>query len=256
MAMEFVDGLSVAELIARIAARRRTVDTAPALYIAREVLDALAYVHTARDEEGRALGIVHRDVAPSNILVGRMGQVKLGDFGIVRSSTIDSRTVPGELKGKVGYVSPEQALGMPLDGRSDLFSLGIVLAELLLCKPLFGGRSEIEILEGLHRGNLRVLDVHGRHIPSDVRAILHKALSRWPEQRFQTAQEFASAIEAAARIHGASLGAHVLAEWLVDLGLVAIQSDVQQRRSRAASAGRRRCACAAGSPSVQGPTHQ
>src|SRR5687767_3967016 len=127
MVLEYVDGLSCSELIARVAARRTTVDVGPALYIVREVLEALEYVHSAVDERGRALGIVHRDVAPSNILLGKMGDVKLGDFGIVRSAAIDQRTAPGELKGKVGYCSPEQALGTRVDARSDLFSIGVVL---------------------------------------------------------------------------------------------------------------------------------
>ncbi|GMV18974.1 MAG: protein kinase [Polyangiaceae bacterium] len=231
IALEYVDGLSGAELIARVAARRRTVDLAPALYIVREVLQALSYVHEARDEDGRALGIVHRDVAPSNILIGRMGQVKLGDFGIVRSTSIDARTVPGELKGKIGYVSPEQALGMPLDGRSDLFSLTIVLAELLMCRPLFVGENELDVLESLHGGNLQRLRSEGAHIPAEIREILWKGLSRWPEQRYQTARELCDAVEAAARKLGLTLGAHVLSEWLEDLGLVALSSSVRQKPS-------------------------
>lgn len=229
IALEYVDGMSGAELIGRVAARRRTVDLAAALTVAREVLQALAYVHQAADDDGRPLGIVHRDVAPSNILIGCMGQVKLGDFGIVRSTSIDARTVPGELKGKVGYVSPEQALGMPLDGRSDLFSLSVVLAELLLCQPLFCGENELEVLQSLHGGNLRRLRNQGAHIPPVVRDILFKGLARWPEQRFQTAGELGAAIDAAAAELGLSLGAHVLSEWMADLGLVALSSDVQQK---------------------------
>ncbi len=229
MVMEYVEGLSCGQLISRVAARRRTVDLGPALYIAREILQALAYVHEATDDEGKNLRIVHRDVAPSNLLLGRLGDVKLGDFGIVRSSSIDSRTAPGELKGKVGYVSPEQALGYPIDARSDLFSLGVVLAELLLCRPLFPGRSEIEILENLHRGNTQAIETHGQHIPVDVRVILNKALSREPSRRFQSAQVFGEALERSARRHGESLGAHALAEWLSDLSLVTVTSDVQER---------------------------
>lgn len=229
IALELVDGLSVAELITNVAARKQTVDLAAALYIVREVLQALGYVHGACDDEGRTLGIVHRDIAPSNILVGRMGQVKLGDFGIVRSTAIDARTVPGELKGKIGYVSPEQALGMPLDGRSDLFSLMIVFAEMLICRSLFVGENELEVLQNLHRGNLERLRRDGAHIPMEVRAILMKGLSRWPEQRHRSAAELLQVVELAARRLGVTLGAHVLADWLRDLGILAVSSEVQQK---------------------------
>jgi len=229
MALEYVDGLSGAQLIARMAARRRGIDLGPALYIVREVLEALAYVHAVVDEGGRSLGIVHRDVAPSNILIGCMGEVKLGDFGIVRSAAIDARTVPGELKGKVGYVSPEQALGLPVDHRSDLFSIGVVLAELLIGGPLFAGQNELEVLESLHRGDLGRLDAAVPSIPKDVRRVLGRALERWPEQRFQTAAEFGHALDELAREHRVAIDSHGLAEWLVDAGLVAVQSEVREK---------------------------
>lgn len=236
MVLEHVEGLSGAQLLARLAVRKRSVDLGPALYVARETLEALAYVHDARDEAGSPLGIVHRDVAPGNILIGKQGQVKLGDFGIVRSVAIDSRTVPGELKGKVGYVSPEQALGLPLDHRSDLFSLGVVLAELLIGRPLFDGTTELEILEALHRGDLTGLDAGARPIPSDVRVILERALARYPNRRFQSAQEFSHAVDVAARAHGETLDAHSFAEWLADAGLIAVKSEVRPKSapSRAA----------------------
>jgi serine/threonine protein kinase len=229
MVLEFVDGLSGAQLIARMAARRRGIDLGPAIYVVREVLEALAYVHAAVDESGRSLGIVHRDVAPSNILIGCMGEVKLGDFGIVRSAAIDARTVPGELKGKVGYVSPEQALGLPVDPRSDLFSVGVVLAELLIGGPLFAGQNELEVLESLHRGDLGRLDAAAPAVPDDVCGVLERALARWPEQRFQTAAEFGHALGELARQHRVLTDAHGLAEWLADAGLVAVQSEVREK---------------------------
>jgi eukaryotic-like serine/threonine-protein kinase len=224
MALEYVDGMSCAELMLRLAARQRSVELTAALHIGREVLQALAYAHAARDEQGRQYRLVHRDVAPSNILIGKSGEVKLGDFGIVRAALIESRTAPGEIKGKIGYVSPEQAMGRPLDGRSDLFSLAVVLAEMLIGRALFPGQSEFEILSNLHSGNVSALEIHGRHVPEDVRAVLRRALAPRPDDRFAHAAAFLAEIEAAAQRHELELGAHVFAEWLKDMGLLAVQS--------------------------------
>src|SRR5450432_1201077 len=130
--MELATGLSCAELLSAVAARRRSVPLGPALFIAREILAGLCYAHEFCDESGRPLSLVHRDVAPNNILIARSGRVLLADFGIVQNAEFDLHTSPGEIKGKVGYISPEQALGAAVDARSDLFSLAVVLAELLI----------------------------------------------------------------------------------------------------------------------------
>jgi serine/threonine-protein kinase len=132
LVLEYVDGVSLSDVLNAVTARRRAVDLGPALYVAREVALGLAYAHEYRDENDAPLGVVHRDVAPNNILLGRAGEVKLTDFGIVQSAWCDVRTAPGELRGKVGYAAPEQALGQGAEPRSDLFSLGVVLAEMLL----------------------------------------------------------------------------------------------------------------------------
>jgi eukaryotic-like serine/threonine-protein kinase len=224
MALEYVDGMSCADLMMRLAARQLQVELAPALHIGREVLQALAYAHAATDEQGRPFRLVHRDVAPSNILIDKSGEVKLGDFGIVRAALIESRTRPGEIKGKIGYVSPEQAMGQKLDARSDLFSLAVVIAEMLIGRALFPGQSELEILTSLHSGNVAALDIYGRHVPADVRAMLRRALASRAEARFATAELFLGEIEAAAERHQLELGAHVFAEWLKDLGLLAVRS--------------------------------
>ncbi|HVJ14825.1 MAG TPA: serine/threonine-protein kinase, partial [Polyangiaceae bacterium] len=130
MVLEYVDGPSVGRIMSALTARGRVMPLAQALFIVRRVLDALEYAHTARDQmTGLPLGVVHRDVAPSNILVGGAGEVKLADFGIVSSVINDNRSNPGDIKGKLGYISPEQAMGFKVDPRSDLFSLAVVLSE-------------------------------------------------------------------------------------------------------------------------------
>lgn len=229
--MELVSGLSCADLLSAVAARRRTVPLGPALFIAREVLAGLGYAHEFCDAAGRSLELVHRDVAPNNILLARSGRVLLADFGIVRSAELGVRTTPGEIKGKIGYISPEQAVGAALDARSDLFSLAAVLAELLLGEPLFPGRTELEILSSLHAGELTGLDRPGR-IPSALQVILRATLAHDPAGRPGSARELSAQLDDIAREHGALIGADEFVLWLADLGLVTLKSDIELKRVR------------------------
>ncbi|HEY2410148.1 MAG TPA: protein kinase [Polyangiaceae bacterium] len=228
MAMEFVDGVSLARLLRSVSARRERFPLGAALYIAHEVLRGLAFAHEARDEHGRPLGIVHRDVSPGNVLIGRAGEVKLGDFGIVRSAFVDRRTYPGELKGKVGYMSPEQVMGSEVDPRSDLFTLGIILTEMLLARPLFSGDNEFEILTNIYEANLGVLDRHGGSFPPSLLAALKRSLARELPDRFQSANEFAAVIREIARETGTTLADSEIAPWLSSLGILPSRSGTHE----------------------------
>jgi serine/threonine protein kinase len=220
MAMEYVEGTSCARLLRSVAAKGRRFPLDVALFIAREVLEALAYAHDATDEQGRALGIVHRDVSPGNVLVSSSGDVKLTDFGIVRSEFIARRTYPGELKGKIGYMSPEQVVGGDVDPCSDLFTLGIVLSEMLLTRPLFPGRSEMETLTRIYEADLRTLDQHGDDLPKGLVDILRWTLQRRPKDRPRSARELACALdEFAIKAHVEPTSA-VLVKWLMELGFI------------------------------------
>ncbi|HWZ91504.1 MAG TPA: protein kinase [Polyangiaceae bacterium] len=233
MAMEFVDGVSLARLLRSVSARRERFPRGTALHIAHEVLRGLAFAHTAVDEHGRPLGIVHRDVSPGNVLLGRAGEIKLGDFGIVRSEFVDRRTYPGELKGKVGYMSPEQVMGTEVDPRSDLFTVGIILAEMLLARPLFSGQNEFEILTNIYEANLSVLDRHAGDLPASLHNTLRKALSREPNLRFQSAAEFAGALRDVARELDLSLGDGEIVPWLSALGILPSRSGTHERMLQA-----------------------
>lgn len=224
MAMEYVDGVSCAKLLRAVASRKERFPLGAALFIAHEVLRALRYAHDARDERGRPLGIVHRDVSPGNVLIGRAGEVKLTDFGIVRSAFIDRRTYPGELKGKIGYMSPEQALGAEIDCRSDLFTLAIVLTELLLARPLFPGRSELEILSRIHSADITILEKNAHNLPGELVDVLRRALQKKPADRFQSAREFNEAIRKVARAAAVPLSDAELVPWLSRLGILSSQS--------------------------------
>jgi serine/threonine protein kinase len=229
MAMEFVDGVSLARLLRSVSARRERFPRGAAMHIAHEVLRGLGFAHEALDEHGRPLGIVHRDVSPGNVLLGRAGEIKLGDFGIVRSEFVDRRTYPGELKGKVGYMSPEQVMGTDVDPRSDLFTVGIILAEMLLARPLFSGQNEFEILTNIYEANLSVLDRHAADLPTSLQSTLRKALSREPSQRFQNAAEFATELREIARELGITLGDAEIVPWLSALGILPSRSGTHER---------------------------
>jgi len=227
MAMEYVDGISCARLLRAVAARGRQVNAPIACFIARQVLEALVFAHEAHDEKGRPFGIVHRDVSPGNILVSRKGEVKLGDFGIVRSEFIARRTYPGELKGKIGYMSPEQVVGAEVDPRSDLFALGIVLAELLLTRPLFPGKSEMEVLTRIYEADLRILEQHGGHLHVRLLELLRWALRRRVQERPRSAREFASALDEFLVCDGKPIDNQALVDWLGAEDLLTSQSGVR-----------------------------
>jgi len=195
MAMEFVDGTTAARLVRAAAGRGEEVPLEAALYIALGVLRGLDYAHNARDDDGKPLDLVHRDVSPGNVLIDRSGAVKLTDFGIARAAEIERRTDAGQLKGKLGYMSPEQVVGRELDARSDLFTVGIALAELVMLRPLFSGPSEIDVLMRIRDADLGVLDRAGSRVPEDVRAVLFRALARDRALRYPSAAAFAEALE-------------------------------------------------------------
>ena len=124
-ALEYIDGFDALGLLRVAAQKRMHIPRALAVFIVSEVLEALDYAHNARDMEGKPMQIVHRDISPSNIFISKRGDVKLGDFGIAHAQRRESKTQAGTLKGKYGYMSPEQVVGRPIDARSDLFAVGV-----------------------------------------------------------------------------------------------------------------------------------
>lgn len=220
MAMEYVDGTTAARLVRAAASRGEEVPLDAALYIALGVLRGLDYAHSARDDEGKPLDLVHRDVSPGNVLIDKSGAVKLTDFGIARAAEIERRTDAGQLKGKLGYMSPEQVVGRELDARSDLFTVAIVLAELVMLRPLFSGPNEIDVLTRIRDADLSVLDRAAGRVPDDIRAVLFRALARDRALRYPSALAFAEAIEEILRRRRLQVGPAKLAAWLERLGLV------------------------------------
>ena len=165
------------------------------LYAAAETLRALEYAHTKLGEPGRPMGIVHRDVSPSNILVSARGEVKLFDFGIVKAEGRVTKTQHGVVKGNVSFMSPEQARGINVDGRADLFSLGLVIFYCLTGEILYKGQTTYELLVKAATGpGRRGAGAHRRPARPVRRSIVRKALEIDPTKRYQTAAEFGAAL--------------------------------------------------------------
>ena len=190
IALEFIDGYDALAVLRAAAQRRIRIPLHLAVFIMAEILDALDCAHGAPDMTGRPMHLVHRDISPSNIFISRHGDVKLGDFGIAHADDRTSKTQAGTLKGKYGYMSPEQVVGGALDGRSDLFAVGIVLAEAFMGRRLFTSRNDLDVLLMVRDGRLDRWDRFGHDSGPELSRIVNRALKRDPEQRYQTAAAF------------------------------------------------------------------
>jgi len=195
IAMEYVEGENLRAILNAARERGRPLPVGLALYVAARLASALDYAHRKRDFEDRNLELVHRDVSPQNVLIGYEGTIKLCDFGIVKAVSKSSHTRMGALKGKLQYMSPEQAWGRNVDGRSDIFSLGALLFEMLTGRRLFSGDSEMEVLEAVRECRVQAPGSLDPSVPEEVDAIVLKALARDPDERFQNASELERRLE-------------------------------------------------------------
>ncbi len=195
IAMQYVDGLDVLALLRECARAQIRLPPDLAALIARDVLDALDYAHNAYDVHGRALGIVHRDISPGTVLLSWRGDVKLTDFGIARAAERRHKTEAGTLKGKYGYMSPEQVSGGDVDARSDLFSVGILLAEMVMARRLFTSTNDLDILLMVRDARLDRLHKYAQEFPVELRVLTVRALQRRPEDRWQSAAQFRDALD-------------------------------------------------------------
>jgi len=192
LAMEFVDGLDLGRLVG--ASRRHKTRLPPALcaYVVSEVSKGLDYAHNRKDESGAPMDIVHRDVSPQNVLVSYEGVVKIADFGIARARLVHEET--GVIKGKFSYMSPEQARGQRVDRRSDVYSLGILLAELLMNRPMYPGQQGMEVLEQVRDGRRTLPRTVNPAVPPELDEIVRRATELEREARYPTARKLASAL--------------------------------------------------------------
>ncbi len=223
LVMEYVDGINLKRMLEAARERKTPIPIPAALYITIEVCKALAHAHTKKDKDGRPLGVVHRDVSPPNILISREGGVKLTDFGLAKVRSQLEHTEPGVVKGKFSYLSPDSLSGEAVDSRADIFSLGIVLWEMLANRKLFDGKTDMEVLKSVEKCHIpplahligaRVQSVDedesdlgpgagaeagpagrvrdgGRELGADLDRILSMALAPDRDKRYQTVLVFA-----------------------------------------------------------------
>ncbi|MGZ6142010.1 MAG: protein kinase domain-containing protein [Myxococcales bacterium] len=192
IAMEYVPGKDLRAVFERMKRRGDRMPLPLAAFVVSRVCEGLDYAHRKRDAGGRELHIVHRDVSPQNIILSYEGEVKLIDFGIAKAANKITKTQAGILKGKFGYMSPEQVRGLPLDGRSDIFAAGVVLYELCTGERLFTGSSDFSVLEKVQQAKVTPPSQVEPSIPLKLERIILKALAREPEDRYQHAADVAA----------------------------------------------------------------
>ncbi len=194
MAMEYVRGWTLEALMEILENAYKPFDLDASVHIVAQVLEVLEYVHTAKLPSGRDLGLVHRDVTPSNIYVTFMGEVKLGDFGVAKLNAVDSWTMAGSIKGKIGYLAPEQVSGQPPEQSIDRYSAAIVLWELITGRRCFLGENELDIMLKIRDAKVTKPSKVNEAIPKALQNIVMKALEKKPKSRYKSSREFADAL--------------------------------------------------------------
>ncbi|MFC1611202.1 protein kinase [Myxococcota bacterium] len=189
LAMEYIEGEDVAAILDESLRLSRAIPIDIAVYIVGCAAEGLHYVHELTTETGDALNVVHRDISPANIIVTWRGGIKIVDFGIAKHEISTSQTVAGTLKGKFSYMSPEQARGEPVDRRSDIFSLGTILYELLTVTPCFAGSNQIEILDNVINARFNPVREVRPEVPKSLETVLSRMLTVKRTSRFSTADD-------------------------------------------------------------------
>jgi serine/threonine protein kinase len=190
IAMEYIGGKDLTQILRRCQESNQRIPVPHACFIAARMSDGLHYAHTRTDAEGRPLNIVNRDVSPSNVRVSYDGEVKLLDFGIAQAMLKFTSEI-GVLKGKFSYMSPEQIRGMPVDARTDVFSTGIILHEMLTTEKLFRGDTEFALMEKVRKAEVPPPSKFNRRVPEALDKIVLKALARDLPDRYQSAKDLA-----------------------------------------------------------------
>src|SRR5579862_6780057 len=217
LVMELVDGWDLEKVLQRAHGAGMVFPPALALHTVTVVCRALAYAH-AKTRAGKPLGIVHRDISPNNVLISEQGEIKLADFGIAKAQRKREQTAAGVIKGKVAYLSPEQATGSAIDKRSDIFSVGSLLYRMVTNTLPFEAPTDLEQLLRVQKADVTPLEKAKPGLSPAVSAIITRAMRLAPAQRYQTADEMLADVERVLRTEFHSAGQTELKLWLEQLG--------------------------------------
>jgi serine/threonine protein kinase len=213
--MEYIAGKNLLQIQNHFRAHKRLMSITQAAFIAENICLGLDYAHRKVDDNGNAMNIIHRDISPQNILVSYEGEVKVIDFGIARAASKNQQTQVGVLKGKFGYMSPEQAQGIDIDHRSDIFAVGCLLWEMLTSRRLFHGKSDFETLEKVRAAEVPPPSERNNRVPREIDRIVLKALSRDRDVRYQHASEFADDLRMFLDAVKPRYSEQTLSQWMV-----------------------------------------
>jgi len=213
IAMEYVDGKDLRSLLRKVREFKMPLPEPIAAFVAMKVAGALDYAHRKKGMNGKDLKLVHRDISPQNVLISSEGAVKLVDFGIAKAATKSTQTMAGALKGKLLYMSPEQALGQPLDSRSDIYSLGLVLFELLTGERCFQADSELGVLEKVRLGKVQDVQSVNPGVSKEMSDIIQKALLKDVDRRYPSARFFERDLKLLLNRNGNEPTEHDVAEY-------------------------------------------
>lgn len=205
MTMEYVHGKDLEQIFDRLRAKNMAMHPDHAVHVMLELLKGLDYVHNATTPSGRPLGVVHRDVTPSNVYINTQGAVKLGDFGVAKLIGVEGWTMAGSLKGKLGYLAPEQIAGEQPSQTIDLWAACVIFYELLAGQRAFTGNVELDVMLRIKAGKLPRLRKVNKQAPKLLEKFLKKALHRKPHKRFATAKELLQELEHYRANHGRQL---------------------------------------------------
>ncbi|MFT7578678.1 MAG: hypothetical protein ACI9MR_000336 [Myxococcota bacterium] len=217
IAMEYVDGRDLAELVRLASTGGVKLPPALVVTVLVKVLEALDYAHRAKDSAGRPMGIIHRDVSPSNVMLSRSGEVKLLDFGIAKATERLSTSTSGAIRGKYNYMSPQQAAGRDLDARSDLFSVGVMAWELLAGVRPFDAESDLRTLDNIRFQDPGSLQAVNPEVPDDLTAVVGRLIAKDPDGRYTSADEALRAFQSYLFRTQAQLTSRDLAAWVAEV---------------------------------------